>query len=432
MFGRRSGQPLLGPLHDYVRQSFVVTPLLGIVGGIALAVATSELDNELSQIPEFATEFRPIIEPSRKVIDAVGPAMLTFLGVVFSITLVALQMAASQLSPRVVRLFVRSRMVKATLAVFIGTFVYTITVQYSFVTVSEEGSLQDQPFIPLVSGLIALLLTLGSVGMFVGYVHSMIRLMRLTEVIDMVTAETRRTINAVAWTEEGEGREVSGKPLQSVYYEGKPGAVRTVNVWRLVRLARKNDAALRLVPKIGDFVAPGTPLLHVHGRKEIRSRTLRKALGVGPERTMYQDIAFGFRQLVDIAIRALSPGVNDPTTAVQALDRIHALLSDLLDKPLGEQYHRDRDGVVRLVEPLPGWDSLIDLAFTEILLYGVTSPQVTRRMVAALIDLVEHAPEDRRATLERHLGHVREAVEAAIPDEMMRTFGLTPDRQGIG
>jgi uncharacterized membrane protein len=147
---------------------------------------------------------------------------------------------------------------------------------------------------------------------------------------------------------------------------------------------------------------------------------------------MYQDVSFGLRQLVDIAIRALSPAVNDPTTAVQSLDRIHVLLTSMSDLPLGERRHPDRSGTVRLIEPLPDWADLVTLGFTEIMLCGVGAPQVTRRMAAALDDLLAAVPEPRRASVQRCHRHLTEAVAAAVADVEMRVFALTPDRQGIG
>ncbi len=147
---------------------------------------------------------------------------------------------------------------------------------------------------------------------------------------------------------------------------------------------------------------------------------------------MHQDLSFGFRQLVDIAIRALSPAVNDPTTAVQAVDRIHQLLATLLHESFGDLCHRDRHGAVRLVEPVPGWSSIVDLAFTEIRLCGAGHPQVTRRLTAALDDLLRIAPDLRRPELLEQQVLLVRAVTQEQGDPEVRAFALRPDRQGIG
>ncbi len=154
---------------------------------------------------------------------------------------------------------------------------------------------------------------------------------------------------------------------------------------------------LRLVPRIGDFLVPGTPVLAVHGGQAPPRRVLRYALSVGVERTFHQDLGFGLRQLSDIALRALSSAVNDPTTAVQALDRIVQILAALSRRPLDRAVHRDRRGTLRLVRPVPGWEDLVDLGFTEIRACGAGNAQVTRRMLAGLDDLLRLAPPQRRA-----------------------------------
>src|SRR5690606_17399483 len=137
---------------------------------------------------------------------------------------------------------------------------------------------------------------------------------------------------------------------------------------------------------------------------------LRRALGVGVERTFHLDVAFGLRQLSDIALRALSAAINDPTTAVQALDRIVQLLTALSRRPLDTVVHRDRTGEVRLVQPVPGWEELVDLGLTEVRVCGSGVPQVTRRLMAGLEDLLLLAPQERREPLLRHRDLLRQAV----------------------
>ncbi|MFI6846665.1 DUF2254 family protein [Kitasatospora sp. NPDC050467] len=198
------------------------------------------------------------------------------------------------------------------------------------------------------------------------------------------------------------------------------------------RPSRKHDAVLHLVPRIGDFITPGTPIVRVAGARPPRPRRIALAFDVGVDRTMHQDLGFGFRQLVDIAIRALSPAVNDPTTAVQSIDRIHQLLAMLVHESFGDLCFRDRAGAVRLVEPVPDWRCVVDLAFTEIRLCGAGHPQVTRRLAASLDDLLRIAPEHRRTRLIEQRVLLDRAVAENLSDPRARTFALVPDRQGIG
>ena len=150
------------------------------------------------------------------------------------------------------------------------------------------------------------------------------------------------------------------------------------------------------------------------------------------ERTFHQDLGFGLRQLSDIALRALSPAVNDPTTAVQALDRIVQFLAALCRRPLDAALHRDRRGAVRLVQPVPDWTELVDLGFTEIRGCAVGNPQVTRRMLAGLDDLLAARTPERREPLLRHRDCSRRPSTAGRADRVDRDFALHPDRQGIG
>jgi uncharacterized membrane protein len=177
---------------------------------------------------------------------------------------------------------------------------------------------------------------------------------------------------------------------------------------------------------------PGTPLAQVYGSGSLADKKLHRAMNMGIERSMFQDFAFGLRQLADISARALSPAVNDPTTAVNAFDRIHALLGHIVTLPLGGRSHSDRKGVLRLIEPMPTWQDLVDLAYTETRQYGAGSPQVTRRLAASLEDLLLIAPEDRKAPLLEQRALLQADVGRAHADAREREFALTPDRQGIG
>lgn len=425
---------VLSRLRERSRQSYLLVPLSGLGCGGLLALLTVSVDGSLSTASSTARDpdFQAFAEPSRNVIAAVGPQMLTFIGVVFSLTLVALQMAAGQLSPRVVRLFVRSKVTKFALAVFLGTFFYTLVVQYLSLRAKGDDGTEDD-FVPLLSGMVTMLLVTLSVVMFVLYVHHTIRLMRLAEVIDRIAEETLRTVRRVgAAAADREELPELARPVQTLTYAGPPGALRGVHTGAVVRQARRHGCVVELVPRIGDFVATGTPLYRVYGARRLPARPLLRAVVTGPERTMYEDLAFGLRQLVDIAVRALSTSVNDPTTAVQVLDRIQVLLTACGAVPLEGAVYRDRRGRVRMVERLPRWDGLVQLAFEEIVQCGTSSPQVTRRLAAVLVDLEAQVPPVRKADVRHYTRRLEAAIEAAYPDPERRAFARTPDRQGIG
>ncbi|MDU0257403.1 DUF2254 domain-containing protein [Streptomyces sp. PU10] len=425
----------LSPLREHLRDTFWFAPTAAMVGVFVVWLAAQELDAALVRSLQDDGDYDTLAEllrfadDAKTVVSAVGSAMMTFIGVVFSISLVAVQMASGQFTPRVVRLFVRSRITKATFAVFLATFVLTLLVLTSY---DSNADPRTAVSVPLVQSVLTLVMVALSLLLFVMYVNATLRLMRVSHVIARIAAESFRV--AALMPVPADGGEVPGLGPATAWvaHDGQAGVLRDVHVARLVRVARKHGVVLRLVPRIGDFLVPGTPVLAVHGGAAPSRRALRYALSVGVERTFHQDLAFGLRQLSDIGLRALSPAVNDPTTAVQALDRVVQILATLSRRPLDAVPHRDRRGTVRLVQPVPGWTELVDLGFAEVRACAVGSPQVTRRLLAGLDDLLLLVPPERRGPLLRHRELLRQAVERTAPTPADRAFALRPDRQGIG
>ncbi|CAM5424469.1 MULTISPECIES: DUF2254 domain-containing protein [Streptomyces] len=425
----------LSPLREHLRDTFWFAPTAAMVAVFVVWLAAQALDtaivDALRDDGDYETldELLRFAQDAKAVVSAVGSAMMTFIGVVFSISLVAVQMASGQFTPRVVRLFVRSRITKATFAVFLATFVLTLLVLTAFDTVDDP---RDVTTLPLVQSILTLGMVALSLLLFVLYVNSTLRLMRISHVIARIATESFRAISSMPPPASGAEIPELGSATAWVPHEGRAGVLRDVHIARLVRVARRHGVVLRLIPRIGDFVVPGTPLLAVHGGAAPPPGALRYTTSVGVERTYHQDLGFGLRQLCDIALRALSPAINDPTTAVQALDRTVQFLAALTRQPLDVALHRDRGGNVRLVQPVPGWTELVDLGFTEVRGCALGSPQVSRRMLAGLDDLVLLAPPDRREPLLRHRELLQQAVDGSAPNATDRAFALHPDRQGIG
>ncbi|MEU3931054.1 DUF2254 domain-containing protein [Streptomyces sp. NPDC029044] len=425
----------LSPLREHLRDTFWFAPTAAMVAVFVVWVGAEALDtaivDALQEDRDYETldELLRFAEDAKAVVSAVGSAMMTFIGVVFSISLVAVQMASGQFTPRVVRLFVRSRITKATFAVFLATFVLTLLVLTSFDSVEDPRAVTS---VPLVQSVLTLCMVALSLLLFVLYVNSTLRLMRISHVIARIGSESFRVVASMPVPVGGQEDPGLGAATAWVPHEGRAGVLRDVHVARLVRVARKHGVVLRLIPRIGDFVVPGMPVLAVHGGPVPPRRVLRYAISVGVERTYHQDLGFGLRQLSDIALRALSPAVNDPTTAVQALDRVVQFLAALSRRPLDAALHRDRAGAVRLVQPVPDWTELVDLGFAEVRGCAVGSPQISRRMLAGLDDLLLLAPPKRREPLLRHRELLRQAVDLAAPTASDRDFALRPDRQGIG
>ncbi|MFF9012650.1 DUF2254 domain-containing protein [Streptomyces sp. NPDC014870] len=422
---------MLSPLREHLRDTFWFAPIASLTAVFVLWLVASAVDEAVIRYLQderdydAVTELIGIVEDAKTIVTTISSAMMTFIGVVFSISLVAVQMASGQFSPRVVRIFIRSRITKTTFSVFLATFLLSLLVLTSY---DSETDPRYVSTVPLVQSVVTVLMVGLSLLLFVAYVNSTLRLMRVGHVVDRITREAFGVL-AKQPQYAGELGEL-GQPTEHVLHRGRAGVLRDVNVALLVRLARRHGVVLRLLPRMGDFVVPGTPILAVHGGRV--PRRIGAAVSVGVERTFHQDLGFGLRQLADIGLRALSPAVNDPTTAVQALDRITQFLAAVANRPLGAVHHRDAKDAVRLVQDGPGWTDLVDLGFTEIRGCAPGNPQVSRRMLAGLDDLLSLAPVDRREPLLRHRTLLTQLVERTTPEAADRAFALEGDRQGIG
>ncbi|WP_030983920.1 DUF2254 domain-containing protein [Streptomyces sp. NRRL S-1813] len=426
----------LSPLREHLRDTFWFAPTAGLACAVLLWWAASTLDLKiiaaLQQAHAYAAvgELVSIAEDTRTIVTTISSAMMTFIGVVFSISLVAVQMASGQLTPRVVRIFIRSRISKITLTVFLATFLFSLLVLTSY---ESETDVRQVTSVPVVQSLLTMVLVALSLILFIAYVSATLRLMQVGPVVDRITRETLRMLaRQGSGGEVGEERTSLPPEVDRMAHAGRAGVLLDVHVARLVRVARRHGVVLRLIPRIGDFVLPGTPVLAVHGGAPPPRWALRYTVSVGVERTFHQDLGLGLRQLSDIALRALSPAVNDPTTAVQCLDRIVQILAAVVRRPLGTVLHRDRRGVVRLMQNVPGWTDLVDLGLTEVRGAAVHSPQVSRRILAGIDDLLLLAPQHRQVPLRRHRTLLLQAVERTVPAAADRRFASYPDRQGIG
>jgi uncharacterized membrane protein len=274
-------------------------------------------------------------------------------------------------------------------------------------------------------------LVLASIVTLLLYVNHASDALRVAGLIDLVGDELRANLDRAypAPREQAAARE------EPVVCATAPGVLVDWDTDGLVELARRADCTLELIPARGDFVPAGAPLLRVRdGRAplEVPARRLRDLVTLGSERVHGEDAAYGFRKLVDIAERAIKQPFEDPTTAVQAIDRLHDCLRQLAARPFPSGLRHDADGRLRLVVPTLSWDGYVRLAFDEVRLAGAGAPQVARRMRAALTDLRTVAPPERHAALDRQ----EQLLDAALPrkydDEPDVAAAAIADPQGIG
>lgn len=362
------------------------------------------------------------------VLGIIASATLTFLAVVFTLTLVALQLASSQASPRVIRTFIRSGVTKLAFGVLLATFAYSV----AFLVLSGGHGHE-----PESRGLvIAVILVTVSLLVFVGYVASTLRLLQVAWVITDVANRTRASIRV--HYPPGQAYQLSraptldGPPQQIALRARSQGILQAVDHDRLVRLARRHDCLLQLLVRIGEYVPAGADVILAHDIASARGgpafRELQAGIYFGRSRLLYQDPAYGLRQLVDIAIQALSPAINQPTTAIQVIDRLEDIMRRIGVNPRLSGYYADAAGRVRLVEPVLTWDDSLDLAFTEITVYGASSPQVVRRLLAAY-DVIEAGirPSMRTGLQARRALLLSQSADLAVPAGTLR-----PDPLGLG
>jgi uncharacterized membrane protein len=217
-----------------------------------------------------------------------------------------------------------------------------------------------------------------------------------------------------------------------VLHSGPSAVLAAFDVHGLVQLARRGGSMLVLVPEVGDFVATGEPLFEVHGRGDMDAGATRSAVVLGPERTFEQDPAFCFRVLVEIAAKALSPGINDPSTTVLAIDQLNRLLRRAARKNLDTGYVRDERGAPRLLYRTPDWEDFVSLAVAEIRIFEAGSIQIARRLRAMLESVLFVAPTERAPPLLPELDLLRRSVERSFPDEEDCLLASVADFQGVG
>lgn len=376
---------------DVVRSTFWVVPAACSLGAIGLALGMETLDKRIGYTGIAFLLFPGPPEGARSFLGAIIGSMISFTALVFSITVVALVLTSGQFSPRVLQGFLRDRTIQWSLGIFVATFVYAMTVIRTVLGTNGAGA-----FVPRFAVTAAFLLVLLSVGTFVYYIHHITNMIRVSSIITRIGEEARRLLEAryPAGPPPAPPEPVIGAPA-TIVPAPRHGVVVSVNEARIVERASREERLVVLVPRIGDFVPAGGPLFAVHGG-DAPPDWVCECVALDNERTIEQDLAFGFRQLVDIAEKALSPGVNDPTTACQAIDVMHDLLRRLATRPLPTGRHADADGQVRLVVPQYDFADLLTVAVAEIWHYGQSSTQVPERLAILLSDL-------RSAVLPEHL-----------------------------
>ena len=418
----------------YRRSRLWVVPAAGAAAALLLASVSLSVDHfvlgELGEDAPFPI-FVGTPETVHSILTLIGTAIATLTALVLTIVAVVIQLATQDLSPRAVRTFLQDAHSHLTIGTFVTTFTYALVVLQQFDRIAQE-----EDIVASTSMTLAFLLAVVSLGMFISYVDHIVHQSRVTSIIDLIGNETRHVIEQMYPPEERAAHQRAGelpdRDPDQVIRSPQHGVILEIDVPSLVRELAREDAVVVTRPAVGDFIPCGDRLFEVYGGRPVDERTLSAAVELDAERSIMQDVPFGFRLLIDIAQRALSPGVNDPTTATQVVDQLHDLLRLLGSRPFPNGWHGDEEGVPRLFIPQPAWHVFVALAFEEIRYHGGDSLQVVRRLRSVADNLIAELPDDRHPPLHRQLQLLDQAAERGFPSDFERAAASYPDAQGIG
>jgi uncharacterized membrane protein len=411
---------------SYLRSALWVVPIVAVLLAVVVISMLQALDRYVTwDLTGLG------VAGAHTLFETITTLTLTFVVFTFGSLLVAIQIASGQLTPRIIATtLLRDRVIKYTVGLNMFTLLFAVSALNRTVDT-----------VPQLVTLLAVILGVACVASFLFLIDYAARLLRPVRLVDLVGDQGLGVIRKVypeaeTGGEVGEGAravERLGRPERVVTQQGRSQIVLAVDIGSLIREARRLDGIVEFVPQVGDFVATDEPLYNLYGAAAgISDRILREAVAFGSERTLEQDPMFAFRILVDIALKALSPAINDPTTAVLAMDQVHRLLRVVGRRRLHDEEFRDAAGHVRLVLRTPNWEDFVHVACNEIRACGAGSVQIPRRQRAMLENLIRTLPAQRHAALREQL----DLLDRTLPDyyKLPEDLALArvPDSQGLG
>lgn len=407
-----------------LRGGFLVRPLiialcLGCAG--ALLSWAEELSPVLSSwVPAVLFPSRADPQVAQVILGAIAASIMTVVSIVFAVMLMTLTLASMQFSPRIIVSFVRDRVTQWTLGIFLGTFCYCVAAL-------PAARNAPRPFAPVLTVLGAMLLSVVCVGWLLFFIHHISQAINVNQIVDRIANETMVMID-----------EMMPHPRRHPHLDHEPidlstwntpllsqssGYIRYVDLGRLVSLAKSYSVKVHVLRRVGQFVPHGIPYLNVYKGERLTAEgvfELHSAFDFGPSRTLQQDIEFGVLQIVDVALKAISPAVNDPSTAISCVDQISRILIRFASRELPVSLLCDPPGVVRARIAWPDFERILDAAFDQIRMYSKTDLAVSLRMMRALGDIAITLldPAEQRAIAERGRRIVEGCAEKLHPREV--------------
>jgi uncharacterized membrane protein len=401
---------------EALRTNLWLIPGVESIAAVLLFVVTLSIDRSGLRMPDWVISGSP--DAAREILSSLAGALITVVGVVFSVMMVALTLASSQFGPRMLRTFIRDRGTQLTLGTFVATFFYAM-----LALISIGGT-----FVPHLTVTVALGLTAIDLGMLIYFIHHTATAIQLPEVIASIARDLSAAIDAETGRSDVRLPAPSG-PLPEVLrarldYGGRvvtasdSGYLRFVRHATLVRIAAESDAVIRLHYRPGHFLTEGHPMATVYPPEvaDKIARRLERVHITGPLRTLSQDIAFGIDQLVEIAIRALSSAVNDTFTALTCIDWLGDALSNIAVRWDPDVYHRDAGGVIRLITVPVSYERLVERSFEKIRQASDGMPAVLIRQLDALTTIMTVTAKDRIQVLLDQAAMIQRVNERSVPE----------------
>ena len=418
-------------IRSYIRGSMWLVPLAALLFYFVFHRITNAIGNWLVRTGRLDPEtsyFGLSLPGVRSMLETVITLNLSFLVFTFGSLLVAIQVAGGQYTPRIIATtLLRDNVIRFT----VGCFVFTMVFALRVLSRMDDEILQFNTFVAMMFGTISIMVFL----YLIDYAARFLRPVSIVAEVGKSGVAVVQSVYPEQTIRPSPAEPIRGRgPLTRIVVNvGAPGVVLAVDLDGLAKHARRANGVIEFVPQVGDFLSVDEPLFRLHGGAgAIDDAKLREAVVLATERTMEQDPTFAFRILVDIAIKALSAAINDPTTAVLAIDQLHRLLRVVgLRKLRGEELC-DEAGELRLVFRTPNWEDYVHLACTEIRHCGAGSIQIMRRMRSMLENLMQTLPPHRHAELRRQLDLLDRTIEGHYKFAEDRVLARIADPQGLG
>lgn len=424
-------QTKFSKIWDSLHSSFWFVPSLMVVLAIGLSFLTIQLDQSLKTniIGQLGWAYSLGPSGSRAILSAIAGSMVSVATTAFSITIVALQLASSQFGPRLLRNFMQDTGNQIVLGTFISTFVYSLLVLRTI------NGVEDDEFVPHLAVTFGIGLAIASIGVLIYFIHHSASSIQVDQVITKVGHELQGAIERLFPDKIGKGaskyqqdpiRDIPANFARDAFpiKATNSGYVQAIDDKMLMQIATENDLLLRVQKRPGKFLVQGSELVLVFSGERVNKQLIKKindAFVLGLQRTEQQDVEFSINQLVEIAVRALSPGINDPFTAIRCIDQLSASLSYLAQREIPSPYRYDENDKLRVIAEPISFADMTDAAFNQIRQYGKTSVAVTIRLleaIAVIAPFVYHKAD--RAALLRHANMIERGSQEGIPEELDR------------